>query len=95
MRDVIPRADASAWFEELKGFVADNEGSIKGWPAETPFMKKLYYSGAQMRARSHERSLAVQRELNGWWSFDGETSAEPLTYVDAVRIRPPGVPFRG
>lgn len=95
IRDVIPRADASAWFDELKGFIDDNEGDILGWPAETPFMKRLYYTAPQMKARSHPNSLAVQRELNGWWSADEETSADPLTYVDACRVRPPGVPFEG
>ena len=38
----------------------------------------------------------VQRELNSWWhDCSGSSSPEPLSYADAVRIRPPGIPFYG
>ena len=95
VRGVIDRNEADTWFDDLKSFVDKNDTSIGGWPKETPFMKKLYYSSTQMKARSHPRSLAVQKELNSWWSQDDETTFEPLTYVDACRIRPPGIPFQG
>lgn len=95
VRGVIDRAETSGWFDDLKTFVEENDSDILGWPEETPFMKRLYYSSTQVKARSHPNQLALQRELNSWWSSDPETSCTPLTYVDACRMRPPGIPFQG
>lgn len=71
--------------------------SYIGWPEETPAILRMYYSPTQMAARSHPNSLKVARELIGWWhdKEEPEKSLDPLTYVDAVRIRPPGSPFFG
>ncbi len=67
-----------------------------GWPVETPFVHNIYYSPTQVAARSHPNQLKVQKELNSWWhDFSGTTSSDPLSYVDAIRIRPPGIPFYG
>ena len=69
-----------------------------GWPEETPFVLKLYWSPTQLAARSHPNQLRIQNELNSWWhdsTTSPTTSPDPLTYVDAVRIRPPGIPFMG
>ena len=49
-----------------------------------------------MAARSHPNQLKLCEELNSWWhDRSGVYSPEPLSYADGVRIRPPGVPFRG
>lgn len=70
--------------------------SIVGWPVENPFILNLYYSPTQISARSHPHQLKLSEELNKWWHDDtGVTSSEPLSYVDGVRIRPPGVEFYG
>ena len=56
----------------------------------------LYFSPSQVAARSHPNLLKVQRELNSLWHDpSGTSSPDPLSYADAVRIRPPGVPFYG
>lgn len=71
---------------------------IIGWPSETPFVLRLYWSPAQLAVRSHPHQLRLQRELNSWWHDSPTnltTSAAPLSYADAVRIRPPGIPFYG
>src|SRR5271168_444601 len=68
--------------------------SIIGWPSETPFVLGLYWSPTQLAARSHPHQLRLQRELNSWWHdspTNPTTSADPLSYADAVRIRPPGI----
>lgn len=58
-------------------------------------MLSLYYSPTQIAARSHPNQLKVSKELNSWWhDKSGNSSSEPLSYVDRVRIRPPGVLFR-
>ena len=67
-----------------------------GWPTETPFVLNLYFSPTQVAARSHPNQLRVQRQLNSWWhDSSGTTSPDPLSYADAVRIRPPGIPLYG
>jgi hypothetical protein len=69
-----------------------------GWPEETPFVLKLYWSPTQLAPHSHPNRLRIQHELNSWWhdsTVSPTTSPDPLTYVDAVRIRPPGIPFMG
>ncbi|TVY84971.1 Uncharacterized protein LSUE1_G000846 [Lachnellula suecica] len=98
VRGVVSESLASEWFDNLKAYVADNKPNIGGWPSETPFVLRLYWSPTQLAARSHPHQLRLQRELNSWW-HDSPTnptmSPEPLSYADAVRIRPPGVPFFG
>lgn len=67
-----------------------------GWPKETPFILSLYFSPTQMAARSHPNQLKLCEELNSWWhDKTASSSPEQLSYADGVRIRPPGVPFRG
>ncbi|KAJ9614904.1 hypothetical protein H2204_014303 [Knufia peltigerae] len=96
VRDVFTREQADEWFLNLKEYVAANRSSIGGWPAETPFILNLYFSPTQIAARSHPNQLRLSTELNSWWHDDeGTTTPEPLSYADGVRIRPPGVPFRG
>lgn len=96
VRGVVDRPTADDWFQKTKTYVADNKSSIKGWPEATPFVLKLYWSPTQLAARTHPSHLALQRELNSWW-HDGSnrTSPDPLSYADAIRIRPPKIPFYG
>ncbi|KIW91475.1 uncharacterized protein Z519_07441 [Cladophialophora bantiana CBS 173.52] len=96
VRNVFGREEADKWFKDLKEYVAANRSQIRGWPEETPFILNLYYSPTQMAARSHPNQLKLSEELNSWWHDNsGSYSPEPLSYADAVRIRPPGIPFRG
>ncbi|KIX93494.1 uncharacterized protein Z520_10672 [Fonsecaea multimorphosa CBS 102226] len=96
VRNVFSREEADKWFTDLKEYVAANRSQIKGWPVETPFILNLYYSPTQIAARSHPNQLRLSEELNSWWhDKDGTYSPAPLSYADAVRIRPPGIPFRG
>ncbi|KIX05671.1 uncharacterized protein Z518_03643 [Rhinocladiella mackenziei CBS 650.93] len=96
VRNVFSQEQADEWFQNLKKYVAANRSSIKGWPAETPYILNLYFSPTQIAARSHPNQLKLSEELNSWWHDDsGLTSPEPLSYADGVRIRPPGIPFRG
>jgi hypothetical protein len=51
-----------------------------------------------MEARTHPRSMALHRALNSLWHDDDDPEkkfAEPVAYADALRIRPPGIPFAG
>ncbi|KAF4633415.1 hypothetical protein G7Y89_g4709 [Cudoniella acicularis] len=98
VRGVVSEEQATTWFKDLKEYVADNREQVTGWPAATPFVLNLYWSPTQLAARSHPHQLRLQKELNSWWHdspTSPTTSSDPLSYADAVRIRPPGIPFFG
>lgn len=48
-----------------------------------------------MATRSHDHVLKLSRILNSWWHNAEDSTSEPLSYADGVRIRPPGIPFYG
>lgn len=96
VRNVIPEAEATGLFNDLKHFVAENKDRIKGWPAESPSMLNLYNSPTQVKIRTHPAQIFLQRQLNSLFHDESsETSPEPLSYTDAARIRPPGQTFLG
>ncbi len=96
VRGVIPEADATALFQDMKKLVAENPGRIMGWPAESPAMLRLYNSPTQITIRTHPNQILLQRTLNELFHDESnETSPEPLSYTDATRIRESGQPFLG
>ncbi|KAL3451353.1 hypothetical protein BJX65DRAFT_219398 [Aspergillus insuetus] len=95
-RGTIAEDETNALYSNLKKFLADNEGSIQAWPKESPSMLILYNSPTQNTLRVHPRHLQLQRKLNELWhDSTGESSSDPLVYLDGVRDRGPGVPFLG
>ncbi|KAF4124833.1 DUF1479 domain protein [Geosmithia morbida] len=96
VRGVIPKDEINSLFVDVKEFVTKNKGKISGWPAETQSIYNLYNSPTQVAMRTHPNELRVQKLLNDLYRDDtGRTSTEPLSYTDAIRIRPPGQPFLG
>ncbi|KAF3388727.1 putative protein YbiU [Penicillium rolfsii] len=95
-RATVPEEKTEKLYANLKQFVADNKGSIKGWPEESPSMLILYNSPTQNALRSHSNHLKLQRKLNDLWHDSTHmTTSEPLMYLDGVRDRAPGQPFLG
>ncbi|KAH7363810.1 hypothetical protein BKA65DRAFT_590247 [Rhexocercosporidium sp. MPI-PUGE-AT-0058] len=98
VRGVVSEELATKWYKDLKNYYEDNKPKVTGWPKATPFVLSLYWSPTQLSARSHPHQLRIQRELNSWWHdspTSPTTSPDPLSYADAVRIRPPKIPFPG
>ncbi|GAD97004.1 hypothetical protein NECHADRAFT_55518 [Paecilomyces variotii No. 5] len=96
IRGVIPTAETAAQFENLKQYVSENRDSLHAWPSNNPSVYRLFWSPTQQALRAHPNQLLVQRILNEFWHDATQTtSPDPLTYADAVRIRPPGKPFYG
>lgn len=64
------------------------------FPQENPQVYELYWSGPQIRARSHPNLLEVQSKImNIWRSSDPQSAislSQTLTYADRLRIRQPG-----
>ncbi|KAI1098594.1 DUF1479-domain-containing protein [Jackrogersella minutella] len=96
VRGVIPKAEATALFQDMKDLVTENTGKIAGWPIESPAMLRLYNSPTQIAIRTHPNQILLQRTLNALFHDESnETSPEPLSYTDATRIRQPGQAFLG
>ncbi|KAM5344120.1 hypothetical protein ACJ41O_012657 [Fusarium nematophilum] len=96
VRGVLSSDEGTAMFNDLKDFLAENEGSISGWPSDSRVMINLYNSPTQVAIRTHPNHLLLQRALNSLYhDASGETSPDPLSYTDAARIRPPGQSFLG
>jgi hypothetical protein len=92
IRNVIPPVEAMEMKEELHKYIAANP-QTKTSPSDHPGVYDLFWSPAQIRARSHPYLLAAQRFLlSHWHSIDSEAlmSAHPTIYADRLRLRASG-----
>ncbi|KAJ6441050.1 DNA ligase [Purpureocillium lavendulum] len=94
VRGVIPEAEARAYKEEVEEYVRKNPHT-RAFPPNDPQVYELYWSGPQLKARSHPSLLRVQRHLMSFLWHTSSPSAQisltnPLTYADRLRIRQPG-----
>ncbi|KAI9739927.1 MAG: hypothetical protein M1818_004983 [Claussenomyces sp. TS43310] len=82
IRDVVPMAEARAYKEEVEQYVKDNPST----KVHDPQVFELYWSSAQVRARSHPNVLATQRQLMKTWHTDDPdaliSTSHPATYAD-------------
>ncbi|KAG6021860.1 hypothetical protein E4U41_002380 [Claviceps citrina] len=94
VRGVVPAAEARAYKDEVEEYVGRNPGT-RAFPADAPQVYELYWSGPQLKARSHPALLRVQHRLmSSMWHTSSESAQislqNPLTYADRLRIRQPG-----
>ncbi|KAF2766992.1 DUF1479-domain-containing protein [Teratosphaeria nubilosa] len=93
IRDVIPSKEVLDWKRELNAYIARNPHT-KAFPPENPQVYELYWSPAQVRARSHPNLLAAQKFLMSFWhSRDPAarvSTKHPVMYADRLRMRAPG-----
>ncbi|KAG8894192.1 hypothetical protein FRB99_001412, partial [Tulasnella sp. 403] len=80
--------------ERFCGGLALTPDDSKGFPADNKQVFEIYWSKAQVEARSHPNLLATQKALMSTL-FHADPSAlvslnTPLTYADRLRIRLPG-----
>jgi hypothetical protein len=94
IRNVVPRDEAEQYKQSLKEFVAANP-NVEGTPANNPQYFQIFYTKAQVAARSHPNFLSTTTWLNKLYSGNVEGEEvdleAPLTYVDRFRMRQPGV----
>lgn len=110
IRGQFERATAEDWDASLVEYVDSNDfDAVYRGPADDFFGKlaaskpeiyPIYWSAAQMEARQHERTAAVQSFLNSQWKHEsqGTTWFDPnqdSMYPDRIRRRPPGATSRG
>jgi hypothetical protein len=93
IRGVVPESEARGYKEDVERYVKANP-TTKAFPQHDPQVFELYWSPAQVKARSHPNLLDTQKYLMGLWhSATGQadiSTSVPLTYADRVRIRQPG-----
>jgi hypothetical protein len=89
VRGMVDKQLALDWKQQTLDYVKANP-STTGFPKHDPQILELYWSPAQVAARSHPNVLKVHRALNRVWSAESEAEIvldEVITYVDRVRIR--------
>lgn len=93
IRNVIPPVEAIEMKEELQKYIAANP-QTRGFPSDNPQVYDLFWSPAQIRARSHPYLLAAQRFLLSHWHsktpYTLASTSHPTIYADKLRTRAPG-----
>lgn len=92
VRGVIPEADALEMKESVKRYIAANP-STKAFPPDDPQVYELYWSRAQLLARTHPNMLATHSFLLNHWHSSNPTTRVAhvaVVYADRLRIRQPG-----
>ncbi|KAF8467846.1 hypothetical protein BDZ91DRAFT_782497 [Kalaharituber pfeilii] len=99
IKNVIPKDEALELKASVRDYIAKNQGRVKAFPpGPSPSVYEIYFSPAQIRARTHPSILSVQRFLiHSLWGggsasqpLEGIDTLTPLSYADRLRIRPPG-----
>ncbi|KAK8181288.1 DUF1479-domain-containing protein [Phyllosticta citribraziliensis] len=93
VRGVIDEKEILGWKEELREYIRRNPHT-KAFPADNPQVYELYWSPAQMRARTHANLLQAQRYILSFWHSRLPSAnvslAHPTAYADRLRMRLPG-----
>ncbi|KAK8187422.1 DUF1479-domain-containing protein [Phyllosticta capitalensis] len=93
VRGVIDEKEVLGWKEELREYIRRNPHT-KAFPSDNPQVYELYWSPAQMRARTHPNLLKAQRYILSFWNSRYPSAhvslAHPTAYADRLRMRLPG-----
>ncbi|KAF2139872.1 uncharacterized protein K452DRAFT_274376 [Aplosporella prunicola CBS 121167] len=93
VRGVVDEQVALGWKEDLKQYIRDNP-QTKAFPKDNPQVFELYWSRAQMQARTHPNMLKTQQYLMSHWHTKNPaapiSTAHPIAYADRLRMRLPG-----
>ena len=92
VRGVVDEREARGLKDDVRAYIAANPHT-KAFPPDDPQVWEVYWSAAQVRARSHPNLLATQRFLMGFWRADEDALISvdhPVSYADRLRLRQPG-----
>ena len=93
IRNVVDDEEVLSWKQELRDYIMANPHT-KAFPPENPQVYELYWSPAQIKARSNPNLIRAQRFLMEFWhSKDSNaliSSSHPTAYADRLRMRLPG-----
>ncbi|OLY78918.1 hypothetical protein AYI68_g7023 [Smittium mucronatum] len=91
IRNVVPPEVAQGYKQQVLDYIAAHPG-VPGFPDNDPQVWELYWSKAQVEARSHPHFLQTATALNRLWHADENDEVDletNLAYCDRVRIRKP------
>jgi hypothetical protein len=93
IRNVLPEQEVLDLKRELREYIAANPHT-KAFPPENPQVYELYWSPAQIKARSHPNLIKAQRFLMEFWHSKDPNAlvsgSHPTIYADRLRMRLPG-----
>jgi hypothetical protein len=93
IRNVLPEQEVLHLKQELREYIASNPHT-KAFPPENPQVFELYWSPAQIKARSHSNLIKAQRFLMEFWQSKDPNAlvsgSHPTIYADRLRMRLPG-----
>ncbi|WP_226345820.1 DUF1479 domain-containing protein [Agilicoccus flavus] len=95
-QDIVDYVDSNRFFENYTGPGDDFFSTVGSKPEIYP----IYWSSAQMEARTHPRMAAVQGFMNSMWTHESEGRSwfdpnRDSLYPDRIRRRPPGATSGG
>ncbi|KAI8139285.1 hypothetical protein BJV82DRAFT_627891 [Fennellomyces sp. T-0311] len=93
VRNVIDESTAKQYKQQILDCIDAYRDTIVGFPAENPQAWELYWTKAQVAARSHPNFTKAALALNRLWHATPDTVVDlqhNLTYCDRLRIRQPG-----
>ncbi|KAI9489915.1 DUF1479 domain protein [Zychaea mexicana] len=92
VRNIVDRAVAAEYKSSIQDYIQRHPG-IAGFPEDNPQVWEVYWSQAQVKARSHPNFTATAVALNHLWHGDKKAPINldsNLVYCDRMRIRQPG-----
>jgi hypothetical protein len=92
VRGVVSPEEALEYKSSIRNYFKRNPHT-KAFPANNPQVYELYWSEAQLKARSHENLLDTQRFLMSFWHAKPDvpiSMKHPVSYADRLRLRQPG-----
>lgn len=93
IRNVVDRSEALKYKEMVQQYINNHKEKIVGFPEDNPQVWEIYWSKAQISARSHPNFIATIRALNNLWSASPGSLIDfdnSVTYCDRLRMRQPG-----
>ncbi|PVU84502.1 hypothetical protein BB560_007333 [Smittium megazygosporum] len=93
VKGVVPVDTAVGYKQQVLDYITAHGGNIPGFPEHDQQVWELYWSKAQVEARSHPNFIQTAAALNRLWHADENAKVDlgtNLTYCDRLRIRKPG-----
>ena len=94
--DIVDYVESNNFFETYRGPADDFFSSVDSKPEIYP----IYWSKAQLQARSHPHMATTQQFLNSFWTSQSHNTtwfdpSRDTMYADRIRRRPPGTTSAG
>ncbi|KAI9310701.1 DUF1479 domain protein [Dichotomocladium elegans] len=94
IKNLVDPQVAAGYKESIQEYLRRHPNEVAGFPEDNPQVWELYWSRAQVEARSHPNFIYSTQAINRLWHSNSDTApidlTKNLTYCDRLRIRLPG-----